>query len=79
MNRKTVRQIQIGPIAIGGEAPISVQSMTNTKTQDTVAFPVFLDPLQTKKHSFLATFGQKKHSSSEAQLGFLLQTVDKFL
>ena len=37
MNRKTVRQIHIGPIAIGGEAPISVQSMTNTKTQDTVA------------------------------------------
>ena len=42
-------------------------------------FPVFLDPLQTKKHSFLATFGQREHSSSEALLRFLFQTVDKFL
>lgn len=29
------RQIHIGPVAIGGGAPISVQSMTNTKTTDT--------------------------------------------
>lgn len=31
------RQIHIGPVAIGGGAPISVQSMTNTKTADTEA------------------------------------------
>ena len=35
MNRKITRQIQIGKIKIGGGAPISVQSMTNTKTTDT--------------------------------------------
>ena len=33
--RKMTRQIHIGPIAIGGGAPVSVQSMTNTKTADT--------------------------------------------
>ncbi|ERL03641.1 flavodoxin-dependent (E)-4-hydroxy-3-methylbut-2-enyl-diphosphate synthase [Mitsuokella sp. oral taxon 131] len=33
--RKNTRQIHIGPVAIGGGAKISVQSMTNTKTQDT--------------------------------------------
>ena len=33
--RKKTRQIHIGDVAIGGGAPISVQSMTNTKTQDT--------------------------------------------
>lgn len=33
--RKHTRQIHIGPVAIGGGAKISVQSMTNTKTQDT--------------------------------------------
>ncbi len=35
--RKTTRQIHIGKIAVGGGAPISVQSMTNTKTADTEA------------------------------------------
>ena len=35
MNRKKTRQIHIGPVAIGGDAPVSVQSMTNTKTADT--------------------------------------------
>ncbi len=37
MERRNNRQIHIGPIAIGGGAPISVQSMTNTKTIDTAA------------------------------------------
>ena len=35
--RKKTRQIHIGPVAIGGGAPVSVQSMTNTKTVDTEA------------------------------------------
>ena len=35
--RRNTRQIKIGDIAIGGGAPISVQSMTNTKTTDTDA------------------------------------------
>ncbi|HCB93639.1 MAG TPA: 4-hydroxy-3-methylbut-2-en-1-yl diphosphate synthase [Selenomonas sp.] len=37
MERRKTRQIHIGPVAIGGDAPISVQSMTNTKTTDTDA------------------------------------------
>ncbi len=37
MNRKKTRQIHIGSVAVGGGAPISVQSMTNTKTADTEA------------------------------------------
>ena len=37
IERKKTRQIHIGPVAIGGGAPISVQSMTNTKTTDTAA------------------------------------------
>ena len=35
--RKITKQIHIGDVAIGGDAPISVQSMTNTKTTDTNA------------------------------------------
>ncbi|MGH7362910.1 MAG: flavodoxin-dependent (E)-4-hydroxy-3-methylbut-2-enyl-diphosphate synthase, partial [Candidatus Methylomirabilales bacterium] len=33
MRRKT-RQIQVGPVKVGGEASISVQSMTKTDTRD---------------------------------------------
>ena len=32
--RKRTRQIQVGSVAVGGDAPISVQSMTTTKTHD---------------------------------------------
>lgn len=34
IKRKMTRQIHIGNVAIGGGAPLSVQSMTNTKTED---------------------------------------------
>ena len=37
IKRKMTRQIHIGSVAIGGGAPITVQSMTNTKTTDTAA------------------------------------------
>lgn len=32
--RRRTRQIQVGSVAVGGDAPISVQSMTTTKTAD---------------------------------------------
>ena len=35
--RKQTRQISVGNVKIGGDAPIAVQSMTNTPTQDTAA------------------------------------------
>jgi (E)-4-hydroxy-3-methylbut-2-enyl-diphosphate synthase len=35
--RKKTRRITVGGIAVGGGAPISVQSMTNTKTDDVTA------------------------------------------
>ncbi|MFM8857766.1 MAG: flavodoxin-dependent (E)-4-hydroxy-3-methylbut-2-enyl-diphosphate synthase [Actinomycetota bacterium] len=33
-NRRTTRQIHVGKVAVGGGAPITVQSMTTTKTGD---------------------------------------------
>ena len=36
-NRKKTRQINVGGVLVGGGAPVSVQSMTNTKTTDTAA------------------------------------------
>ncbi len=32
--RRLTRQVHVGPVAVGGGAPISVQSMTTTKTSD---------------------------------------------
>ena len=46
IERRKTRQIHIGNIAIGGGAPISVQSMTNTKTTDTVATVAQINALQ---------------------------------
>ena len=37
ITRKKTRQIHIGDVAIGGDAPIAVQSMTNTDTRDVEA------------------------------------------
>ncbi len=35
--RRTCRQINVGPVPVGGDAPISVQTMTNTLTTDVAA------------------------------------------
>ena len=32
--RRVSRQIHVGPVAVGGGAPVSVQSMTTTRTSD---------------------------------------------
>ncbi len=37
IDRRKSRQIHVGPVAVGGDAPISVQSMTNTLTTDVAA------------------------------------------
>ncbi len=37
IQRRKTRQIHVGKVAIGGDAPISVQSMTNTETRDVAA------------------------------------------
>lgn len=36
MPRKTTRSVQVGPVTIGGAAPVVVQSMTNTDTEDVI-------------------------------------------
>lgn len=37
MKRKMTKKVQVGSVAIGGDAPITVQSMTNTDTRDVKA------------------------------------------
>lgn len=44
--RQKTRQIKLGNVAIGGDAPISIQSMCNTDTRDVVATLAQIDQLQ---------------------------------
>jgi (E)-4-hydroxy-3-methylbut-2-enyl-diphosphate synthase len=44
--RKKTRQISVGNVKIGGDAPITVQSMTNTLTQDVAATVTQIHRLQ---------------------------------
>ena len=37
IERRKSRQIMIGSVPVGGDAPISVQTMTNTPTEDAKA------------------------------------------
>ena len=37
IERRKCRQIQVGDVPVGGDAPIAVQSMTNTLTSDAQA------------------------------------------
>src|SRR6201998_2065461 len=37
IHRRTCRQIYVGKVPVGGDAPITVQSMTNTLTHDVAA------------------------------------------
>src|SRR5213592_127547 len=37
IHRRTSRRIMVGGVAVGGDSPISVQSMTNTLTADAAA------------------------------------------
>lgn len=46
IKRRVSRQIHVGGVAVGGDAPISVQSMTNTETCDVEATLAQLQALQ---------------------------------
>lgn len=46
IQRKKTQKIRVGTVPVGGDAPISVQSMTNTKTQDIAATLQQIERLQ---------------------------------
>ena len=47
IKRRKSRQIMVGNVAVGGDAPISVQSMTNTETTDVAATVAQINRIQT--------------------------------
>lgn len=44
--RRRTREVMVGNVAVGGEAPITVQSMTNTETRDVAATVAQVQALQ---------------------------------
>ncbi|MEW6080088.1 MAG: flavodoxin-dependent (E)-4-hydroxy-3-methylbut-2-enyl-diphosphate synthase [Thermodesulfobacteriota bacterium] len=46
IKRRKTRRIHVGPVPVGGGAPIAVQSMTNTDTSDVAATVAQIDRLQ---------------------------------
>ena len=46
IQRRHTRKIQVGKVAVGGDAPISVQSMTKTDTRDVAATVAQIHELQ---------------------------------
>ena len=46
ITRRKSRQIMVGNVAVGGDAPISVQSMTNTETRDVEATVAQIQAIQ---------------------------------
>ena len=40
IHRRACRTIHVGKVPVGGDAPITVQSMTNTVTSDIKATPI---------------------------------------
>ena len=45
--RRTTRKIQVGSVAVGGDTPVSVQSMCNTDTRDVAATSAQVEALAT--------------------------------
>src|SRR5918992_1277114 len=48
MERRKSRQIHVGSVAVGGDAPVSIQSMTVTKTDDVQATLIQVHELATQ-------------------------------
>src|ERR687891_2119173 len=46
--RRKTRQIHVGRVAVGGDAPVSIQSMTTTKTDDVEATLIQVHELATQ-------------------------------
>ena len=46
IKRRLTRKIMVGDVAVGGDAPISVQSMTNTETTDVEATVAQINHIQ---------------------------------
>ena len=61
--RKSTREVRIGDVVIGGNHPIAIQSMTNTKTQDVEATVAQILQLERAGCQIKSTSGDQKTDS----------------
>ena len=59
MYRNKTRQVMVGNVPVGGDAPISIQSMTNTRTQDVAATVKQINELAAAGCEIIRVKGQK--------------------
>ena len=65
--RRKSRQVYVGSIAVGGDAPISIQSMTNTLTTDVEATVFQVKQLEEELHVTLIAMVGKTASFSSTE------------
>ena len=78
IERRKTRKIFVGDVAVGGDAPISVQSMTNTDTCDVDATVAQIRRLedaywQTRNHIFYIVSGK----ISEQQVDDMIAQLER--
>ena len=68
IKRRPTKKIHVGNVAIGGDAPISVQSMTNTNTCDVAATVAELCQILARRwaNAVDVTAGPRRESLSQA-------------
>tara|TARA_Y100000590_G_scaffold254749_1_gene286067 strand:+ start:398 stop:1495 length:1098 start_codon:yes stop_codon:yes gene_type:complete len=64
IKRKKTKKIKVGKVEVGGDAPISVQSMTNTLTTDTVATTKQINQLEEAGADIVRVSCPDKNSTS---------------
>ena len=74
INRRKTRQVHVGTVAVGGDAPISVQSMTNTATTDIEATIAQVRQLEAAGADIVRISCPDEESS--AALGAIINAVD---
>ena len=62
--RRKTKKIKVGKVEVGGDAPISVQSMTNTLTTDTVATTKQINQLEEAGADIVRVSCPDKNSTS---------------
>ncbi len=73
ITRRVSRQIHVGNVPVGGDAPISVQSMTNTETEDVDATVEQIQRIQ-KAGADIVRVAVPERKDTEALVEILDQT-----
>ena len=77
INRRKSKQINVGKVLIGGDAPISVQSMTNTLTTDIVGTVKQINELEEAGADIVRVSCPDEESTNEEDSHISMLIIDK--